>query len=79
MPRRSRVINLGLSTTEDDESLIGLPRKKKAAIGGDPRSLKINTAGSVEIRPYGPRLFATNCAEQLIPFTYLSDNIIRLK
>jgi hypothetical protein len=41
MPRRSQVINLGRSTTEDVKSLIDLPHKKKAGIGGDLCSLKI--------------------------------------
>jgi len=35
MSRRSRIINLGRSTTEDLEPLIDLPHEKKAGIGGD--------------------------------------------
>jgi hypothetical protein len=35
MSRRSRIINLGHSTTEDVEPLIDLPHEKKARIGGD--------------------------------------------
>jgi hypothetical protein len=70
MSRRSRVINLGRSTTEDVESLIDLPHQKKPGIGGDLCDLKINANGSVEIRPYGPSLFVTNCAHTAFPRSY---------
>jgi hypothetical protein len=70
MSRRSRVINFGRSTTEDVEPLIDLPHEEKAGIGCYLCALKINANGSVEIRPYGPSLFVTNCAHAAFPPSY---------
>jgi hypothetical protein len=61
---------LGSGTSEEVESLIDLPHEKKPGIGGDLRALKINANGSVEIRPYGPCLFVTNCAHAAFPPPY---------
>ena len=62
MSRRSRIINLGRSTTEDVESLLNLPHEKKAGIGGDLCTLEVNANGAVEFRPYGFCMFVTKCA-----------------
>jgi len=62
MATRSRIINLGRRSTEYVEALINLSREKKAGIAGDLCTLKIDADGPVEIRPYSPCLFVTNCA-----------------
>jgi hypothetical protein len=79
MSKRSRVIDLGRGTTDDVESLIDLPHEKKAGIGGDLCSLKINADGSVEIRPYGASLSPTARMQLFLPLTALSRNIRWLK
>jgi hypothetical protein len=62
MARRSWIINLACSLTENVETLIYLSHEKKAGIAGDLCTLKIYADGSVEIRPYRPCLFVTNYA-----------------
>jgi hypothetical protein len=50
-----------------NKSPIDLLHEKKAGIGGDLCSLKINADGAVEIRPYGPSLVVTNRAHAASP------------
>jgi len=64
---QSRVIDPGRHTAEGVEPLIALSHEKKAGISGDLCALKINANGFVEIWPYGPCLFVTNCAHAAFP------------
>jgi hypothetical protein len=65
--RGPRIVNFGCRGTEDAEALINLPHDKKACIGSDLCSLKINAYGAVKFRPYGPCPFVTNRAHKLSP------------
>jgi hypothetical protein len=67
MSRRSWIINLRRSATEDVEPLIDLPHEKKSGIGGDLCALKINPDGAVKLRPDGPSLSVTNRAHATFP------------
>ncbi|MFZ0945102.1 MAG: hypothetical protein WAN54_14470, partial [Syntrophobacteraceae bacterium] len=53
-----------------NKPLIDLPHENKPGIGGDLCPLKINANGSLKIRPYGPCLFVTNCANAAFPPSY---------